>query len=155
MRTKSARTFFVNGHKCEIRCERREHYTGWVDGEKIESGHNTKWLREELISDAKYRPEVQADFGEIAEAVYHFVKAQTDRDGNPLWVHNDVIIKQVTPTETVGDAYSALLKLEGFGYVEKGEICMDLNAEPMWRAVPSVEDTRCISNFEHPAAYES
>lgn len=132
MITKDPQTFFVNAHKCEVRYEHREHYTGWVSGEKITSGGNPNHVRSTLIRDAKYREQGDADFHEVAEAVLAFLKRQKD-DGY-LWVYNDVVMDYVTPQNSVGPAYSALLQLESIGVVEEGNICMDLNVEQMWRA---------------------
>jgi len=131
--------FYVNGHQCEVKYERREHYSGWIDGEQITSGHNTSHIRETLIDDAKYRVEAEPDFWKVCRAVHNFVVSQTDRDGNQLWVYNETVINNVTPLESVGPAYSALLELENIGLVEEGQICMDLNIEKMWKAVPEAE----------------
>jgi len=139
MITESAREFFVNGYQCEIRYERREHYTGWLEGEKIASSHNTSHIRQELINDAKWRVEKEPDFWKVCRAVHNFVEAQSDRDGEPVWVYRDTVINKVTPLEDVGPAYSALLELESFGLVEKGQIAMDLNVEEMFRAIPEEE----------------
>lgn len=134
MITNDATVFFVNGYRCEITYERREHYKGWVAGEEICSSHNTSHIRDKLVEDAKWREEIDPDFAEVCEAVYNFVESQTDRDGDYLWVYNDVVMNQVTPLDNVGPAYRALLELADHGLLEEGQICMDLNVEKMWRA---------------------
>lgn len=135
MITNSTNEFFVNGHHCEIKYERREHYTGWINGEQITSSHNTAHIRQTLIDDAKYRVEREPEFWKIVRAVYKFIESQTDREtGDYLWVYNDVVMNQVTPLNSIGPAYRALLSLKGDGLVEEGQICMDMNVEKMWRA---------------------
>lgn len=128
-----ARTFFVHGYKCEIEHEGRESYKGYFDGEELTSSHNTSHLRDELIEHAKWNEETEIDESEVAKAVLDFLDKQTDRDGNHLWVYNDVVVEQVTPLDSVGPAYTALLILHDEGLVEQGKICMELNVEKMWR----------------------
>lgn len=134
MIVQDTKEFFVNGHRCEVQCEGRDRYTGWIDGEKITSGHNTSNIRETLINDAKYRAEVEPEFWRVCRAVYNFIESQSDENGDHLWVYNGVVTSQVTPLDDVGQTYRALLKLESDGVIEEGQICMDLNVEEMWRA---------------------
>lgn len=140
MRKEPAREFFVNGHRCQIECERREKYSGWIDGEQITTSHAPSRIRETLISDAKYRPEVEPEFDAVLRAVYDFLERQTDRDGNYLWVYNDIAVEAVTPTVEVGNAYTALLDLEGQGYIEEERVVMELNVDKMWRVVDDPEE---------------
>jgi hypothetical protein len=135
MRKEPAREFYVNGHRCQIEYERREKYSGWIDGEQITTSHAPKRIRETLISDAKYRVEVKPEFDDVLRAVYDFLERQTDRDGNYLWVYNQSAIDEVTPMDTVGYTYTALLDLEGQGYIEQERVVMDLNVDKMWRVV--------------------
>lgn len=155
MRKEPASEFFVNGYRCEIKYESRDHYSGWLEGEKIISGHSTSHIRETLISDAKWRVETEPDFWKVCRAVHNFVESQTDRDGEQLWVYRDAVIHQVTPTESVNHAYSALLELENLGLVEKESIVMDSNVDKMFRAVPDA-DTEIDDTIESPLSeYES
>jgi len=139
MRTSSGE-FWVNGHHCKVKYERREHYTGWIDGEKITSGHNTAHIKKALINDAKYRVECDYDFWKVVRATHNYVDSARNDSG---WVLEETIRNQIFPQEDDfgGDAMSALFELEEFGMAEQSEVLIGLNPERMWRTTDkSIEE---------------
>lgn len=124
-----ANTFFVNGHKCEIEYVRREKYMGKINGEEILSSHNTTHIREQLVSDAKYRVEENVEMEELGEAIADYL------DGTDMWVPTDVIQEAITPEDFFSGVYEVLHIFEDEGVVEKTKYYDGLNPEDMWRLV--------------------
>ena len=137
--TNKATEFFVNGHFCTVVNEGREHYSGYIDGDKICTGHGVYDTRRQLINDAKWRVGVEPDFWKICNAVHNFLQDQARLNGATRWVYQGTIQEQVTPCNTVGPTYNALLELEHLDAVEKEEIVMSSNVEKMFRAIEGVE----------------
>lgn len=120
--------FFVNGHICEIKYERREKYSGWIDGEKIDSSHNPKAVADTIKFDAKYREPVEEDFSDVVKAVYEYIDK---KDG---WVHTKAVRGAIYPLEDhPKNDYRALFQLEEEGFIEEGKVFMGLNDAKMWR----------------------
>jgi len=123
--------FFVNGHHCKVEYERREHYSAWLDGEKIDTGHNRAHLAELLIDDAKYRTEREYDFWKVVRATHRFADSVRNDSG---WVLEETARNAIFPHDDFGgDVISAFYELEDFGMAEQSEVFIGLNPERMWR----------------------
>lgn len=126
MRTKP-RTFFVNGHTCEVEYVSREHYHGYIDGEKVSSAREPG-VRKELRTDAKYRPATEPDRFAVAEAIYSFLRRVDE------WVLFDDIIDSVFPEgEVAYMSVAALRDLERLGLAEQTEATVHGETRDMWR----------------------
>lgn len=134
-----ANPFFVNGHRCEVKYVRRGHTEYYVDGEKLDRIGR----RSQVIEDAKWREEVEPDFGVVAESIYRFL---SDVE---TWMAQERIGEAVFPNEEYpDDLYQALVVLENDALVERQDIYTYPNYGNMWRATGGDSETVNFDEYE-------
>lgn len=127
----SPRTFFVNGHKCEVECVGRAQWHGYLDGEKFTEASRSNQVRNVLQEDAKYRVETEPELEAVVEAVYGFIDAQD------MWTTKGLIRNKVFPEDDFTLLLGkALNLLKEYDCIEESEVMNGLNAEEMYRPTP-------------------
>lgn len=92
-----ANTFYVDGHLIEVEMVRRGSYEGKLNGDRIIKGGTANSIREDLITEAHYRPDREPDFAEMAEVIFDFVHQHTKDGKDEDWVTREVVTKELFP----------------------------------------------------------
>jgi len=91
-----SRNFWYDGHHGEIVCTGRERYEARLNGEEFDtSGYPTK-MRDNVLSEMKYRVEREPDFYKVCHGVLRFLDAHVPgRNDENDWVLMDSVRAEV------------------------------------------------------------
>ena len=136
--------FWYDGLHAQIEMVGRERYESYLNGEQFARGGHSSNMRDDLITEMKYRVESEYDFYLVCHAVCDFIDQQVPgRNGNNEFVLRNSIDGEVVLNDRmlVGEV---LHVLEMNGYIERHKAYDSPNYQlvisPEFESVPTRDE---------------
>lgn len=110
--------FWYDGHHGHIECAGRERYVAYLNGDEFDRGGQPASMKENMLTEMKYRQERDPDFSMVCYGILRFCDAHVPghNDEND-WVLFDAITEEVMLNDPYV-AQDAMYALEDAGLIE-------------------------------------
>lgn len=109
--------FWYDGHHGHVECVGRERWKSYLNGDEFDKGSHPGHMKDELLSEMKYRQERDPDFPTVCYGVGRFVnQGVPGRNDENEWMLFDSVQEEVVLNDH-GLALEAMHTLEHDGYI--------------------------------------